>query len=140
MERYINKSVKNKDMPKKKGKTIFDVKYKEEDEEYAPEEGLEDEPEEHAEKPEEFRREMEEGIREEDVYTEEGRDELTESDEIESWEEGYVEGAKGKETLTCRNCKKVIVESPIEREIEHEIHWFCSDRCAEIFKKRKSAF
>ncbi len=140
MERYINEQAKIRRMPKKKGKTIFDVKYKEDEEEYALEEGLEDEPEEHPERPEEFSLEMEEGIREEDVYTEEGREYLTESDEIESWEEGYVEGAKGKETLTCRNCKRVIVGSPIEKEIEHEIYWFCSDKCAENFRKKKSAF
>lgn len=127
-------------MSKKKGKTIFDVKYKEGEEEYAPETGFEDEPEEHAERPEEFKIEMDEGMREEDVYTEEGREDLTESDEIELWEEGYVEGVKGKKTLICRNCKRVIVGAPIEKEIEHKIYWFCSDRCAENFKKRESAF
>jgi len=127
-------------MPKKKGKTIFDVNYKENEEEFAPEEGLEDEPEEHQESPEEFKREMEEGLREEDVYTEEGREELEESDEIDPWEEGYIEGVKGKETLTCRRCKKIIIGEPIEREIDHEIYWFCSEKCATEFKKTKSPF
>lgn len=128
-------------MAKKKDKTIWDTNYEDkiEGDEYAKEEGMEDEPEEHEESSEDLKKEMDEGKKEEDVYTEEGREELTEDDEIDPWEEGYVEGVKGKETLKCRNDGKVIIGKPIERIIDHETYWFCSEKCAENFKKNRSA-
>ena len=41
---------------------------------------------------EEFEEKLAEGKVEEDVYTEEGRDELVENDEISADEEGFMEG------------------------------------------------
>jgi len=43
---------------------------------------------------EEYRTKIEAGEAEEDVYTDEGRAELEEDDEIEPWEEGFSKGAQ----------------------------------------------
>ena len=86
-------------MKKKKGKTIWDTKYKTEDEEYARESGMEDEPEEHKGTHEDAKVSIRKGEKEADVYSEEGREELVEQGELEEWEEGYVEGAESKTPL-----------------------------------------
>lgn len=129
-------------MPRKKKDTIFDVNYRkaaeEEEEAYAPEAGLEDEPEEHG-LPEQTHAELHAKVRGTDIYTEEGREDLLEDDEIAAWEQGYVEGLKAKETLFCRNCRKIIVDRPIEKEYEHQLYWFCSDACVVSFEERRRA-
>ncbi|MBW3022544.1 hypothetical protein KY308_00380 [Candidatus Woesearchaeota archaeon] len=88
----------------KKKKSIWDTKYKTEDEEYAEESGMEDEPEEHEGTHEDERVKVRIGKKEEDVYSEEGREEEIDNDELETWEEGYVEGAETKTPL--RKVKK----------------------------------
>ncbi|MBU0461263.1 MAG: DUF2116 family Zn-ribbon domain-containing protein [Nanoarchaeota archaeon] len=81
---------------------------------------------------------MEEGELDEDVYTEEGRENLLEDDEIEEWEEGFMEGAdelgqQGK----CASCGGVLdMDNTVEEELEGELRWFCSERCAERFRKK----
>lgn len=95
-----------------------------------------DEPEEHEETPDELKEEMDIGEKEEDVYTEEGREQLVEDDELEPWEAGYAEGAKGDETLLCDNCRKILGRNPIEKRINGEMHWFCSDKCLKEFEAR----
>ena len=54
------------------------------------------EPEEHEESSDELKQEMEGDKKVADVYSEEGREELIESDEISEAEEGFSEGAEGK--------------------------------------------
>ena len=87
--------------------------------------------------------EFEEGKFEEDVYTEKGREELIENDEISDAEEGFVQGFEEEEKLVeCANCKKVLVtEDFVEKNIDEDIIRFCSDECAEEYvlsrKKKK---
>jgi len=92
------------------------------------------EPEEHAETHEESKIKIQVGDQEADVYTEEGREVLTDSDEISTWEEGFSEGAEEKGELgTCAHCKKVLgdrEEGVIERRYNDELMFFCSDTCA----------
>ena len=54
------------------------------------------EPEEHEESADAVEQKMHIGEKEVDVYSEEGREELVEGDEISEKEEGFSEGAEGK--------------------------------------------
>lgn len=56
------------------------------------EEFLEDE--EHSESEEDFKQEIATGEKDEDVYTEEGREEMLEESEISGKEEGFARGAQ----------------------------------------------
>jgi len=84
--------------------------------------------------------EMEEGKKEEEVYTEEGREKLLEGDEIDRWEEEFMEGAEGRgKQNCCAQCGKLLGEEKkeiIEREFDEEIKWFCSEKHAEDFAKK----
>ena len=79
--------------------------------------------------------EMELGNADEDVYSEEGRQNLVEDGEMEAWEEGFMEGAdmdgqKGK----CANCGSVLFRgSTHEKEINGEDKFFCSVKCVEEY-------
>ena len=81
----------------------------------------------------------EEGELDEDVYTEEGREELVEDDEITEIEQGFAEGyEKGEMNVKCQNCGKLLTnENPIEREIRGDTYYFCSITCAEQYVKKK---
>ena len=72
---------------------------------------------------------------EEEVYTETGRDELVEDDEIETWEQGFMEGAEGRGQLTsCARCGKLLSEEKdkvFERKIDGKKMLFCSKKHAE---------
>jgi len=82
--------------------------------------------------------EMEIGNAEEDVYSEEGRENLVEDGEIEPWEEGFMEGAdmdgqKGK----CANCGRVLFkDSTYEKEIDGKDMFFCSEKCIEKYEEK----
>ena len=84
--------------------------------------------------------EMETGKLEEDVYTEEGRENLVEDDEISVAEAGFMEGAddlgqQGK----CANCGAAITEeNTVEKEIDEDVKWFCSDKCVEEYQEKHS--
>ncbi len=125
-------------MPKKKG-SIFE---KDKDSEFVdePEEFLE--PEEHAETHDEAKIKISIGDKEADVYTAEGREELTvDGDEIAPWEEGFAEGAAGSESAHCENCDKTLgdrEESIIEREVKGKILLFCSEKCAKAGAVKKT--
>jgi len=98
-----------------------------------PEEFLE--PEEHTETHEEAEIKVHVGEKEADVYTEEGREHLTEDEgEIAPWEEGFSKGAAGKGgDGNCSHCGKVLgdrEEGVIEREFSGKKMLFCSDKCA----------
>jgi len=83
---------------------------------------------------------FEEGTHEGDIYDEEGRDELEESDEITELEEGFVEGYE-KGEAKCAGCGVVLVDgSFVEEELDGKYYRFCSAECANAFevgRKRK---
>ncbi|MEW6063336.1 MAG: TRASH domain-containing protein [Nanoarchaeota archaeon] len=81
--------------------------------------------------------EMEEGELEGDIYTIEGAEELEENDEIDELEEGFAEGYDEFKGGKCVNCEKVITDNPVEFKVGKEIYRFCSQRCAESFRKKK---
>ena len=89
---------------------------------------------------EEVEEEMEEGRKEENVYSEEGREKLAEADEIEPFEEGFMEGAEGRGRKNCcAECGKLIEEEDeniVERKFDGEIKWFCSEEHAENYAKK----
>ena len=73
-----------------------------------------------------------------DVYSEEGREELVDDDEISPEEEGFMEGAEGDgQGAKCRKCGKVLIEKSVEREVEGEIYRFCSEKCATKFEEEQ---
>ena len=85
---------------------------------------------------------FEEGEHEGDIYDEEGREELQESDEINEVEEGFVEGfEEGEHEAKCAECGSVLVDDKIiQEEIDGHSYNFCSNDCALAFeagKKRK---
>lgn len=82
----------------------------------------------------------EEESSEEEIYSEEGREALVDDDEIEPWEEGFMEGAEsGGKGAKCRKCGKILEEMDdvIEKEIDGEIYRFCSDECVDKFEEKK---
>jgi len=84
--------------------------------------------------------EIEQGNKDKEVYSEAGRAKLKEDDEIEDWEEGFMEGAEGRGELNCcAECGKNLGEDKeniIEREFNGEIKWFCSEEHAENYAKK----
>ncbi|MEK6900399.1 MAG: hypothetical protein AABX05_04720 [Nanoarchaeota archaeon] len=82
---------------------------------------------------------MDLGEEDEDVYTEEGRKKLEENDEIEPWEEGFVEGANelgqlGKDALT--GVPLMDVDEVIEMELDGKLYRFSSTKNAEKFREK----
>ncbi len=70
-----------------------------------------------------------------DIYSEEGREELVESDEISPREEGFMEGAHDDgQGAKCRKCGKILMDNFIERKLDDE---FISEE--EMKKKIKEA-
>ena len=90
--------------------------------------------------PEEKKKEMEEGEQDEDVYSEEGREQLMEDREIEDWEEGFMEGAEDRgEENCCVYCGKLLGEEEtkiFEREFSGEVKKFCSEDHAQKYADR----
>jgi YHS domain-containing protein len=97
-----------------------------------------DEQTEEEETSEETEEEMELGEKEEEVYSEEGREKLVEGDEIEEWEEGFMEGAEGRgKKNCCAYCGKLLEEEEVyEREFDGEMKWFCSEAHAEKYAEK----
>jgi hypothetical protein len=88
---------------------------------------------EHDETPEEVESDMSTGKKDADTYTEEGREELLEDDEVSPAEEGFAEGEEEAEKAHCAGCGKVLSQDKktlIEKEFDHKIVLFCSDQCA----------
>ena len=85
---------------------------------------------------EEKKLDMDTGKKDEEVYDDPGRDQLTDDSEIEPWEEGFMKGAEGKGKLAdCAHCGKPLEDSEgkanvIEREINGDQVFFCSNECA----------
>ena len=76
----------------------------------------------------------------EEIYSEKGREKLVEGDEIEPWEEGFMEGADSDgQQAKCRKCGKALLGTDIvEKEVNEELCWFCSDECAAKYEKEHS--
>ena len=107
------------------------------DEEYYPseEQGIDEE-----ETSEEKEESMEHGEEDEDIYTSEGRDKLEEDDEIDSWEEGFMEGASGagqlgKDALTGEPLMDI--DDVVEAKIGGKVYRFVSEENAEKFRKKQ---
>jgi hypothetical protein len=88
---------------------------------------------------EEIKEDMDTGEKEEDVYSEEGRENLEEDDEIDNWEEGFMQGASGtgqlgKDALTG---EPLMGEETVELEIDGEKYRFVNSENAERFRKKK---
>lgn len=76
--------------------------------------------------------------RDPDIYTEEGAQDLEEDDEIAPWEEGFMKGARGGgQGAKCRRCGKILIDDLIERQVGSSIYRFCSEKCAEQYRKNK---
>lgn len=74
--------------------------------------------------------------RDKDIYEEKGREEELEDDEISPEEEGFMEGAHdGGQDAKCRKCGKLLLRNIVEKEIKGEIYRFCSNKCAQSYKK-----
>ena len=73
-----------------------------------------------------------------DIYTEEGREEEEESDEIDELEEGFMKGYKEANLAECNTCGRVLEneENVVEIEFDDETYRFCSERCAEKFRRK----
>ncbi|MBI4980632.1 hypothetical protein HZC30_03705 [Candidatus Woesearchaeota archaeon] len=84
--------------------------------------------------------EMKSGKADEDVYTKEGEELLEEDDEIEPWEEGFMEGAAddgqlGKDALT--GASLINADNIFEVEIEGRNYRFISEKNAIEFMNKK---
>lgn len=76
---------------------------------------------------------MSEGTKDEEPYDEAGREALRDDDEIEDWEEGFMEGAQGKGShAACENCGKPLPKKSkvVEKMVDGEVEFYCSSDCA----------
>jgi len=76
---------------------------------------------------------------EEDVYTEEGRDELIDNDEIDASEEAFMEGYENTDLAYCDNCKKLLEREHIEKEFSGDRYSFCSDECVDEYERKRAS-
>ena len=75
----------------------------------------------------------------EDIYKKEGTEEQLADDEISSAEAGFMEGYEDIEEGVCSTCgKEIDPEKVIEKEVNDQLFTFCSQKCADIFDKRKA--
>ena len=92
-------------------------------------------------KEEEESLEIEEGEANEDVYSEEGLESMEEADEIKPYEEGFMEGESHEGIRAkCAKCGNALLEPKgvIEKKVEGKRLYFCSEKCANSYKPRKS--
>ena len=73
-----------------------------------------------------------------DVYTEKGREELVEEDEIDASEAGFMEGFENTDLAYCDNCKKNFTDEDniIEEVINDKKLRFCCQECKEQYHKK----
>ena len=81
------------------------------------------------------------------IYEEDGIQQLRDEGQLSDWEAGFMQGAAGQgKGAKCRKCGDLFTDNtPLERDIDGERHLFCSNKCAEKFlanqeKKKKSFF
>jgi YHS domain-containing protein len=81
-----------------------------------------------------------EGEKDMDVYEEPGREQAAEEDGISPREEAFLEGEEKKtEEGVCEECSKVLSDDSaevVEEKVGEQIHFFCSDKCAEKFRAK----
>lgn len=78
-----------------------------------------------------------EGDEGDNIYTEEGREEQLEDDEIDDIEQGFMQGyEQGDKLAKCALCRKILTDRYVEEEIDGEIHHFCCENHAELFIKK----
>ena len=71
----------------------------------------------------------------EDIYSAKGAEDLREDDEIDSWEQGFMQGASGAgQSPFCTHCGKELSDSKKqthERIINGKLYSFCGSTCAD---------
>ncbi len=87
---------------------------------------------------EEIKEDMDTGEKEADVYSQEGRDDLEDDEEIDTIEQGFMEGASGggqlgKDALTGES---LIGTETVELKIKGKIYRFVNSENADKFKKK----
>lgn len=71
----------------------------------------------------------------EEIYEDEGREEMIENEEISAEEEGFMKGYEEDESPTeCARCHKLLGRNFVESEIDNETLRFCSEKCAAAYK------
>ena len=77
---------------------------------------------------------------EDSIYNEDYLEESEEDDEIDELEEGFMKGYDQEDNETCAKCEKVLTdfEDTIELESNDKVFKFCSEKCADKFKKKHS--
>ena len=85
---------------------------------------------------------IDEGQMDADVYSESGREELEENDEISAEEEGFMKGeeeAENEEDLgNCSDCgKELSKKNVVNKEIRGNLLHFCSNKCLKDFTKKE---
>ncbi|MBI2671149.1 hypothetical protein HYX18_04205 [Candidatus Woesearchaeota archaeon] len=75
---------------------------------------------------------------EDSIYGDEYLEEASEDDEIDELEEGFMKGYDEEDTEVCNKCGKVLIgyEDTVEIEFGKKTYKFCSQRCAEKFRKK----
>jgi len=82
------------------------------------------------------RERMRTGTKEDDVYSDEGREELLDDDEITPEEEGFMKGYDISDKFSkCARCQKSLYDDNfVEKEISGEFFKFCCKECAARFE------
>ena len=72
------------------------------------------------------------------IYSEKGREDQIEEDEITDLDEGFMKGyEEGEKMAKCPICGEALGDDFIEKEIDGEIYRFCSDEHAEEFIRKR---
>ncbi len=72
------------------------------------------------------------------LYNEKSREELSDADELDPEEAGFMKGYdEDSNPAECANCEKVLEEHFVEKQISEETYRFCSDECADKFERQK---
>ena len=72
------------------------------------------------------------------VYSNQAREELTDSDEINELEEGFMKGYEEETSAAeCADCHRILTDEVVEEEFDGEVHRFCSEDCATKFEEKR---
>ncbi|MFH1331992.1 MAG: hypothetical protein ABIH63_01780 [archaeon] len=87
---------------------------------------------------EQKKKEIESGEAEENIYSEEGREEMfEEDDELTDIDEGFMKGyEEGAKSAKCPVCGQVVEYDFVEREIDDDVYRFCSEEHADLYMKK----
>ena len=73
------------------------------------------------------------------IYDKKDRQDQLDDNEITPAEAGFMEGYEDTKWVECDSCgKQVDLAKIVEREINGEMHSFCSKKCAEHFDESKA--